>query len=100
MKLINTDESNIKIDKEGQSGSDINNHNNKYKLAGQGMAFSTNGGQTWDVGGGPGGINADYINTGYVVCSPEDVAQDRDNNIIFEYNTNVPRTVYYPFSTV
>jgi hypothetical protein len=34
MKLINTDESNIKIDKEGQSGSDINNHNNKYKLAG------------------------------------------------------------------
>ena len=86
MKLINTDESNIKIDKEGQSGSDINNHNNKYKLAGQGMAFSTNGGQTWDVGVGPGGINADYINTGTLDAGKIRIV---DNNYLyFFWDTN------------
>ena len=64
MQLIKTDEANIQINKEGQSGSDINNHSNQYRLNGQGMEFSTNGGQTWDVGVGPGGINADYIKVG------------------------------------
>lgn len=64
MQLIKTDETNIEIDKEGQSGSDMNNHTNKYKLNGQGMFFSNNGGETWNIGVGPGGINADYIKVG------------------------------------
>lgn len=62
--LLNTEESNIKLDAQGQAGSDINNHNNKYKLNGQGLFFSNNGGERWNVGVGPDGINADYINTG------------------------------------
>lgn len=64
MTLLSTDENNIELDKLGQSGSDINNHNNKYKLNGQGLFFSNNGGQSWNIGVGPGGINADYINVG------------------------------------
>lgn len=64
LTLLQTDEKNIEIDKTGQSGSDINNHNNKYKLTGEGLFFSNNGGETWNVGVGPGGINADYIQTG------------------------------------
>lgn len=64
LTYLNTSEGNIKLDQTGQSGSDINNHNNKYKLNGQGLYFSNNGGVTWNVGVGPSGINADYINTG------------------------------------
>ena len=64
LTYLNTSEGNIKLDQTGQSGSDINNHNNKYKLNGQGLYFSNNGGVTWSVGVGPSGINADYINTG------------------------------------
>lgn len=62
--LINTQESNIKLDSEGTMGSDINNHSNQYKLNGQGLYFSNNGGQSWNIGVGPGGINADYIKVG------------------------------------
>ena len=64
LTLLNTQEQNIKLDASGQSGSDINNHNNKYDLNGQGLFFSNNGGESWNIGVGPDGINADYINTG------------------------------------
>ena len=64
LTYLNTDESNIVIDQNGQSGSNINNHNSKYKISGEGLFFSKNGGVSWDVGVGPEGINADYINTG------------------------------------
>lgn len=64
LTLVETDESNIEIDYTGQSGSDINNHTNQYKLDGQGLFFSNDGGQTWAVGVTPKGINADYINVG------------------------------------
>lgn len=62
--LLNTDENNIKVDNSGTSGSDINNHANKYKLNGQGLFFSNDGGVHWNVGVGPNGINADYIKVG------------------------------------
>lgn len=64
LTLVNTSENNIKLDQYGQSGSDINNHSNKYKLNGEGLFFSNNGGQSWNVGVGPSGINADYIKVG------------------------------------
>lgn len=64
LTLLDTEEENIQFDYTGQHGSDINNHNNKYKLDGQGLYFSNNGGQTWNVGVTPKGINADYINVG------------------------------------
>jgi hypothetical protein len=44
LTLINTKENNIELDSQGQAGSDINNHSNKYKLNGQGLFFSNNGG--------------------------------------------------------
>lgn len=64
LTLLDTDENNITVDNNGTSGSDINNHANKYKLNGQGLYFSNDGGQHWSVGVGPKGINADYIKVG------------------------------------
>lgn len=64
LTLLNTNESNIRMDNTGTSGSDINNHANKYRLDGQGLYFSNDGGQHWSVGVGPKGINADYIKVG------------------------------------
>ena len=69
LTLIETDEKNIELDSTGQSGSDINNHANKYKLSGEGLFFSNNGGQTWNVGVTPKGINADYIKVGSLDAS-------------------------------
>ena len=64
LTLLDTQENNIQVDNTGTSGSDINNHANKYKLDGQGLFFSNDGGQHWSVGVGPSGINADYIRVG------------------------------------
>lgn len=69
LTLLETDEKNISLDQTGQSGSDINNHANQYKLSGEGLFFSNNGGQTWNVGVTPKGINADYINVGSLDAS-------------------------------
>lgn len=64
LTLLDTQEDNIQVDNTGTNGSDINNHANKYKLDGQGLYFSNDGGQHWSVGVGPSGINADYIKVG------------------------------------
>ena len=64
LTLLGTQENNIQVDNTGTNGSDINNHANKYKLDGQGLYFSNDGGQHWSVGVGPSGINADYIRVG------------------------------------
>lgn len=69
LTLLKTSEENIKIDNQGQAGSDINNHNNKYKLTGQGLFFSNDGGQHWNIGVTPDGINADYIKVGSLDAS-------------------------------
>lgn len=69
LTLINTEENNIQLDATGQAGSDINNHANKYKLNGQGLFFSNNGGQTWQTAITPSGINADYIKVGTLDAS-------------------------------
>lgn len=69
LTFLNTAEENIQLDQEGTRGSDINNHANKYKQNGQGIYFSNDGGQHWNVGIGPGGINADYIKVGTLDAS-------------------------------
>ena len=69
LTLVNTPENNINIDSNGQSGSDINNHADRYKLDGQGLKFSNDGGQSWNVGVGPSGINADYLKLGSIDTS-------------------------------
>lgn len=62
--LVDKNQQNVVIDETGQSGADINNRASKYKLTGQGLYFSSNGGQSWSAGVSPGGgINKDYIKT-------------------------------------
>lgn len=80
LTLLETKEKNIEIDHNGQKGSDINNHNNKYKLSGEGLFFSNNGGQSWNVGVTPKGINADYIKVGTLDASK---VQIMDGNYIY-----------------
>lgn len=80
LTLIETDEKNLEIDYTGQSGSDINNHANKYKLSGEGLFFSNNGGQTWNVGVTPKGINADYIKVGSLDASKISIV---DGNFLY-----------------
>ena len=82
LTLINTKENNIELDSQGQAGSDINNHSNKYKLNGQGLFFSNNGGQTWNVGVGPSGINADYIKVGSLDAGKIKIV---DNDFLYFY---------------
>ena len=78
--LLDTDEQNIQIDNEGTRGSDINNHANKYKLNGQGLFFSNDGGQHWSTGVGPSGINADYIKVGSLDAGKVRIA---DSNYVY-----------------
>ena len=82
LTLLNTDEQNIQVDNMGTRGSDINNHANKYKLNGQGLYFSNDGGQHWSVGVGPSGINADYIKVGNLDATKIRIV---DGNYIFFY---------------
>lgn len=80
--FIKTPEDNLSLDSQGQQGTDINNHTNKYKLNGQGLFFSNNGGQTWSVGVGPGGINADYIKVGSLDAGKVKIV---DNDYLYFY---------------
>lgn len=80
LTLLDTDENNIQVDNSGTRGSDINNHANKYKLDGQGLFFSNDGGQHWSVGVGPSGINADYIKVGTLDAGKIRIA---DGNYIY-----------------
>lgn len=80
LTLLNTDEQNIQLDNMGTRGSDINNHANKYKLDGQGLFFSNDGGAHWSVGVGPSGINADYIKVGTLDASKIKIV---DGNYIY-----------------
>lgn len=80
LTLLKTSESNLQLDNNGQAGSDINNHNNKYKLNGQGLFFSNDGGQHWNIGVTPDGINADYIKVGSLDASRVQIV---DGNYVY-----------------
>lgn len=84
LTLLQTPEKNIEIDSKGQSGSDINNHNNKYELNGQGLRFSNNGGQTWNTSVGPDGIDAGAIRTGTLDASKIKIVDG--NNLYFNWD--------------
>lgn len=86
LTLLNTQEKNIELDNQGTKGSDINNHANKYKLNGQGLFFSNDGGQHWNVGVGPAGINADYIKVGVLDASKIKIVDG--NYIYFSWDKN------------
>lgn len=86
LTLLNTSEDNIKINNEGTKGSDINNHANQYKQNGQGIFFSNDGGQHWNVGIGPSGINADYIKVGTLDASKIRIVDG--NYLYFSWDKN------------
>lgn len=80
LTLMDTNNENIVIKDDGISGKEIVNTSNQYKLTGEGLFFSKDGGQTWDMGVGPGGINADYIKFGQLDASKIQIV---DGNYIY-----------------
>ena len=80
LTLMDTNNENIVIKDDGISGKEIVNTSNQYKLTGEGLFFSKDGGQTWDMGVGPGGINADYIKFGQLDASKIQII---DGNYIY-----------------
>lgn len=69
LTLLNANDKNIVIDDSGTEGSGIDNKASKYRLTGEGLYFSTDGGQTWDIGVGPQGWNLDYAKFGQLDVS-------------------------------
>lgn len=69
LTLIDANRNNVKLDDSGAQGTGISNAASQYKLTGEGLYFSTDGGTTWDVGVGPQGMNADYIKFGQLDAS-------------------------------
>jgi hypothetical protein len=61
---MDANDSNIMLDDSGTTGSGISNSASKYRLTGEGLYFSTDGGETWDLGVGPQGLNMDYAKFG------------------------------------
>lgn len=80
LTLINTNDDNITVDEEGTKGKGIDNKSAQYKLTGEGLYFSKDGGQTWDIGVGPNGMNADYIKFGQLDASKIQII---DGNYIY-----------------
>lgn len=80
LTLMDTNNGNIVIEDDGISGKEIVNTSNQYKLTGEGLFFSKDGGQTWDIGVGPSGINADYIKFGQLDASKIQIV---DGNYIY-----------------
>lgn len=48
--LVNTAQKNVVMDYTGQSGSNINNRASQYRLTGEGLLFSSDGGVSWKKG--------------------------------------------------
>lgn len=69
LTLLDTAKSNIQLDESGTEGNDIDNTASQYKITGEGVLFSTDGGETWDVGVGPKGMNMDYAKFGSLDAS-------------------------------
>lgn len=69
LTLLNANDSNIVLDDSGTSGSGISNSASQYKMTGEGLFFSTDGGETWDLGVGPQGFNMDYAKFGQLDAS-------------------------------
>ena len=65
LTLLNTNDS-IKLNRDGTEGNAIQNTSSRYKLNGDGLFFSTNGGTTWMQAVSPKGINMDYAKFGAI----------------------------------
>lgn len=80
LTLIDHYSENLVMDDNGLQGKNINNTSLGYKLDGEGLSFTKDGGQTWDIGVGPNGINADYIKFGQLDASKIQIV---DGNYIY-----------------
>ena len=69
LTIIDSNNENITLDDSGTKGKGISNNASQYKLTGEGLFFSKDGGETWDIGVGPQGMNADYIKFGQIDAS-------------------------------
>lgn len=69
LTLVDANNSNIILNDSGTTGAGITNNASQYKLTGEGLYFSTDGGETWDVGVGPEGYNLDYAKFGQLDAS-------------------------------
>lgn len=67
--LMNSVKDNITISEDGTKGKNIDNEASQYQLTGEGLQFSNDGGQTWNVGVGPKGIDASNIKFGEINSS-------------------------------
>lgn len=80
LTLVKDYSENITIDDKGIEGKNIGNDALGYKLDGEGLAFTRDNGQTYDIGVGPNGINADYIKFGQLDASKIQIV---DGNYIY-----------------
>lgn len=69
LTLVDANDSNIILDDSGTQGNGITNKSSQYKLSGEGLFFSKDGGETWDIGVGPEGYNLDYAKFGQLDAS-------------------------------
>lgn len=69
LTLLDANNSNIVLDDSGTTGAGISNSASQYKMTGEGLFFSTDGGETWDLGVGPQGYNMDYAKFGQLDAS-------------------------------
>ena len=65
LTLLNSNSS-IKLDRNGTEGNAIQNGSSRYKLTGDGLFFSTNGGASWIQAVSPKGYNMDYAKFGAI----------------------------------
>lgn len=80
LTLLDNYSENVVIDDTGIQGKNINNSALGYKIDGEGIAFTKDNGQSYDIGIGPSGINADYIKFGQLDASKVQIV---DNNYIY-----------------
>lgn len=93
LTLLNTNNS-IKLNRDGTEGNAIQNTSSRYKLNGDGLFFSTNGGTTWMQAVSPKGINMDYAKFGAIDVGKIRLVDNEyvyflwDKNGINAYNPN------------
>lgn len=69
LTLLKTPKDNMVLNETGAEGADIENSASRFDMRGEGIFFSTDGGETWDLGVGPKGINMDYAKFGSLDAS-------------------------------
>ena len=86
LTLVDSNDNNIILDDSGTEGSGITNKSSKYKLTGEGLYFSKDGGETWDIGIGPEGYNLDYAKFGQLDASKVQIVDGEHIYFLWDKN--------------